>query len=340
MRSDRLRELAQARGAGAVLLRRVQNFAWFTGGGDTRVDHANPLGVADVVVTPDSEYVLTSTIEAPRMRAEQAVGFEVVEYPWHEGPETVLRELTGGALVASDVGDGLNIADEVARLRRVLDRDARGQLRAVGADAVRALHDAADAIEPGVSEHDAAAELAAALRRRNLAPHVLLAAADERIARHRHPLPFGARVERRVMLVTSAERHGLYANVTLIRDFEEPDPDTARRMRACDEVLARTRDEATIAGQTLAQVFDRIRSFYAEVGFPDEWRLHHQGGMTGYASREVIATPATDDRIEPGQAFAWNPSITGAKAEETFLLTEDGPEVVTPRTPAVSPQPS
>ena len=54
----------------------------------------------------------------------------------------------------------------------------------------------------------------------------------------------------------------------------------------------------------------------------------HQGGSTGYGSREVIATPRTADPIEVGQAFAWNPSITGAKAEETFVLTDAGPEVV------------
>jgi len=89
------------------------------------------------------------------------------------------------------------------------------------------------------------------------------------------------------------------------------------------------REQATRPGLTLADAFEDCRSFYAEEGYPDEWRLHHQGGMTGYASREVIATPRTHQSIELGQAFAWNPSITGAKAEETFVLTESGPEVIT-----------
>ena len=95
------------------------------------------------------------------------------------------------------------------------------------------------------------------------------------------------------------------------------------------------REDATRPDRTLADAFAACQQFYADAGFPGEWRLHHQGGMTGYASRELIATPRTDQPIEPGQAFAWNPSVTGAKAEETFVLSESGPEVVAGATPAV-----
>jgi antitoxin VapB len=88
------------------------------------------------------------------------------------------------------------------------------------------------------------------------------------------------------------------------------------------------REEATRPGRTLAEAFQDCTGFYADAGYPDEWKLHHQGGLTGYGSRELIATPASHHVIAVGQAFAWNPSITGAKAEETFVLTESGPEVV------------
>jgi Xaa-Pro dipeptidase len=76
---SRLRELMERVGVHALLLRRPENFAWYTGGGNSRVEYAAPLGAADVVVTRDRDWVLTSTIEGPRMRDEEAPGFEVVE---------------------------------------------------------------------------------------------------------------------------------------------------------------------------------------------------------------------------------------------------------------------
>ena len=329
-RHERLRQLMDRHGVDAVVLRRPANFAWYTGGADTKVDHVSAEGVADLVVRRDSQVVLTSTIEGPRMRAEQTPELEVAEYPWHEDRLAALREVIGGACVASDLAlpGTADLAEEIAVLRRTLDGDAIESLRAVGADASAAMTEAAAAVEPGMTEHEAAAALAAGCRRRGLTATVLLAAADERIALHRHPVPVGATIQRRAMLVASAERGGVYANLTRVVELDEPDPELARRQSACEEILERMRDEATRAGRTLAEAFGACRRFYAEAGFPGEWRLHHQGGLTGYASRELIATPSTHARIEPGQAFAWNPSVRGAKAEETFVLTDHGPEVV------------
>jgi Xaa-Pro dipeptidase len=331
-RYERLGDLMDQRGVEAVVLRRPANFAWYTGGANSKVDHVAPEGVADLVVRRDSALVLTSTIEAPRMRAEQTPALEVVDYPWHEDRDSALRQAVGDGRAGTDFGlpDALDLSVEIAGLRRTLDPDAISSLRDVGRDLSAAMTEATAALQPGITEHEAAAALAGACRGRGLTPTVLLAAADERIARYRHPIPAGERVEGRAMLVASAERGGLYANLTRIVEFEEPDAELARRLRACQEILARMRDEATRPGRTLAEVFETCEGFYADAGFPDEWRLHHQGGLTGYASRELIATPGTDHVIEPGQAFAWNPSITGAKAEETFVLTDAGPELVTP----------
>jgi Xaa-Pro dipeptidase len=336
-RHDRLGDLMERRGLDAVVLRRPANFAWYTGGADARVDHVAPEGVADLIVGRDSPLVLTSTIEAPRMRFEQTPDLEVVEYPWHEDRLDALRQIVSDVRLGSDMRlpGAVDLSDEIARLRRTLDADAVESLRAIGAAATAAMAEAAAAVECGMTEHEAAARLAAACRSRGLTATVLLAAADERIALHRHPVPVGATIERRAMLVASAEGSGLYANLTRIVELDEPDPELARRQRACEEILARMRDEATRPGRTVAEAFADCRRFYAEAGFPDEWRLHHQGGLTGYASRELIATPATDAVIEAGQAFAWNPSIAGAKAEETFVLTETGPELVAGGQPAV-----
>src|SRR5687768_8507947 len=102
-RREQVRDLMDRAGVAAVVLRRPANFAWYTGGGNSRVEYAAPEGVADVVITAEGEWVLTSTIEVPRMRAEEAPAFEIVEYAWEEGPESALRELVGDVPLGADV---------------------------------------------------------------------------------------------------------------------------------------------------------------------------------------------------------------------------------------------
>jgi antitoxin VapB len=64
-------------------------------------------------------------------------------------------------------------------------------------------------------------------------------------------------------------------------------------------------------------------------GFPDEWRLHHQGGLAGYLPREIVATPETQDEVSVGQVYACNPSIAGTKSEDTILVGERDNKVLT-----------
>jgi Xaa-Pro dipeptidase len=330
-RREDLRSIMGRRGLRAVLLRRPANFAWFTGGADNRVDHADPLGVAGILLTEEAEYVLTDNIEAPRMRGEQTPDMDIAEHPWHTGPGALLKELAGGP-VGTDHPSALgpDVSDDISPLRRVLDDEAIERYRRLGADAAAAISEAASALSPDTDELDAAAELAAACRRRGMFAPVLLAASEDRLALYRHPIPRGGPLGGRSMLVVCAERGGLYANLTRMISFEDPDPETHKRQEACEEILRRMRDEATLPGTTLADAFGLCQTFYAEAGFPHGWRDHHQGGTTGYASREVVASPETHGEIRPGQAFAWNPSLPSAKAEETFVLLPEGPEVLTP----------
>ena len=332
-RRGKLRELMDQRGLGALLMRRPANFAWYTGGADNRVDHADPLGVAAILLTADAEYVVTDNIEAPRMREEETPDFRVLEHRWYEAPLGSIQEAAGGVPVGADhpLPGAADCSEDIPPLRYVLDEEAIEHYRRVGRDAAQAVARAIEALPHYIGgSRGLAAAMAEACQRKWLSTPVLMAASEERMRRYRHPiLRFRAReLGRMSMVVVCAERDGLYANLTRILLFDEVDDETVRRQQACENILRRMR-EATVPGRTLAEVFEDCKKFYAEEGFPREWKNHHQGGLTGYASREVVATPETDLEIEPGMAFAWNPSVSGAKAEETFVLTGSGPEVIT-----------
>ena len=68
---------------------------------------------------------------------------------------------------------------------------------------------------------------------------------------------------------------------------------------------------------------------YREQCFPDEWQHHHQGGLAGYEARELRALPGATQVLEAGQLLAWNPTIRGAKSEETAVVTAAAPRILT-----------
>ena len=130
------------------------------------------------------------------------------------------------------------------------------------------------------------------------------------------------------MVVASAARYGLYASVTRLIHFGEINEELRSKSRACAEIDA-VMISATTVGTAVEQVIATALEAYASHGYAEEWKLLHQGGAAGYRSREYFAYAGCRHVVQDGQAFAWNPSITGVKSEDTILVAASGPEVIT-----------
>jgi hypothetical protein len=158
----------------------------------------------------------------------------------------------------------------------------------------------------------------------------MLVAGEERLPLHRHPLPTAAPLGARAMLVVCGRRHGLVSAVTRMRAFT-PLSAGARATYAGLLAVEAAYLDATRAGARIGDIVAAGVAAYAEHGFPaDEWHAHHQGGPIGYATRDYLASPATDLAAGDRQAFAWNPSGRGFKVEDTVLATTAGPEILSP----------
>jgi antitoxin VapB len=173
-----------------------------------------------------------------------------------------------------------------------------------------------------------ASVLGSEAEKRGVQVTVNLIATDERIFELRHPLPTNKRLERYAMLILCGRKAGLVCSITRFVHFGLI-PDAVRKKM---EAVARV-DAALISGtrpgRKLGEVFQQGVEAYAAVGYADEWQLHHQGGPAGYEPREFIATLGSEEEIYFGQAYAWNPSITGTKSEDTILIGENGNEILT-----------
>lgn len=311
------RSQALAAAGERLVTSRPAEVRWLLCGRGRPVDSASPTAGYVVELDGDAARVLYPDIEDSRVRAEERLdelGYEPVPYPWHEGHG---RSDTPACLDA---------------LRLALGDGELARYRSAGASVAGAMTRALQLLHPELTELDAAAALARETRREGFTTPVVLVAGAERQLLHRHPLPTTAPLGRHALLAVTAERDGLHVSMTRLVSFGPPPLELVRLVRACADV-----DAAFLAasrpGATLGEVLAAGAAAYAEQGYPEEWRRHHQGGLTGYRGREVFAVPGETTAIPDAAALAWNPSITGgAKSEDTILVSAAGFEVVT-RTP-------
>jgi len=319
LKLERVSVLLDAREADALWLRKGENLAWITGGGDLRVHREGPP-VADAVVTRDTLTIVTSRIEAGRLEAEQLPpGTRVEAVDWHDAGARGRRVagLLQGRAWLDDLGGDL------VELRQPLLPVEQVRLAAVGAAASRALTDVAATLSPDMTERDVAARLHGALRAAGVDLPVALVGGERRFGWVRHPLPSDLPFGGLGLLVVCAMRFGLVASLSRTVAFGGVPAHAADGQRKVWRVEAAMLGASRV-GAAGRDVLAAARAAYAEAGEPTAWEDHHQGGPAGYLPREWLVTPDEGRALRAGMALAWNPSLPWAKSEDTFLLGADG----------------
>ena len=314
---ERIRKLLDQSDLDALLVRQTNNFAWATCGASSYINRADSIGVASLLITPVNHYVITNNIEAVRLAQEEGLASQNWEFqvtPWYKQKD-VISELTSDMKLGADtfLPNAVDLSSEIASLRSQLTPEEGRRFRELGMLCTQSMQNAVDAVRPGMTEYEVAGVLSQAVESRGVQSIVNLIATDERIFSYRHPLPTSKKLEQYAMLILCGRKSGLICSITRLIHFGPLPSDLRRKAEAVAhidaEMIAATRPNFTIGN-----VFHKAQAAYASAGFPDEWQLHHQGGLAGYAPREVTATPLSNQPILVGQVFAWNPSITGAKS--------------------------
>ncbi|MEP6853417.1 MAG: peptidase M24 [bacterium] len=324
-------------GLDSVVLRRAATVAWLSGGGRTHIDSTAAAGVAAVVVRADDVTVVTAVNEADRL-AQEELGGLAAEWSVLSWDTDLTSALPAGPRVGTDLpyADCRDLAGPLEAARRSLTPVEADRYRALGADAAVVLTDVCLQMRSDHSEWAAAAAAAAGLLERGIDPIVALVAGAERLPHHRHPLPTAGALGDLAMVVVCGRRQGLIASLTRMVALRPLPSETAERYDRLLQVDVDFND-ATHTGAIVGEVFLAGAGGYGRAGFdPEEWHLHHQGGPTGYAAREWLATADSNAMVEERQPFAWNPSVAGLKVEDTVLAHAGLAEVLTvdPRWPA------
>lgn len=301
-----------------VIIKRQADFSWLTAGGRGFIGLASENACGMLLVTRDDIYLAANNIETPRLIAEEIPDQMVRLLPtewWNDGQIILHLEKKFGVL-----SDDFIMEEWFKKARTHLMPDEVRRFRKLGIMSARTLEKGCKKARRGMSEMEIAGLISAELWSVGIEPITLLIAADDRSSHVRHYVPTKKKAEKGFIASICARKGGLVVSVTRIVGFEAGFAGDYKKLLEVE----RAAFEGTKAGNTLGEVFDSICDAYRCIGYEGEWKKHHQGGMTGYAAREYRADSTTMTVIDQAQAFAWNPSIPGAKCEDTVLTMPDG----------------
>jgi len=328
-----LRDIMLEKELVGILITRQNNFSWLTGG-RSYINIATDLSICKLLVTFNDIYLIINNVDAPLILEEEINKIEVLTktFQWYEvdNEKKYIEELLASGIYGTDfmTDKAKYIGDDLYALRTVLSTQKIENYRHLGRDCANVLEDVCKNIKLGESELQIAGELAGKLYFKKIVPIVILVAADERAFKYRHPLPTNKIIDRYVILSVCGRRNGLVTALTRIVHFGKLLKELSDKRDAIVEIDANYIHN-TRPGERVRDIFRNAIEDYKKAGYEAEWRSHFQGGITGYNTREHKASLNSKEIVKLNQAYAWNPSISGIKSEDTFLVLENSNEIIT-----------
>jgi Xaa-Pro dipeptidase len=339
LKEERLRAFLRTENLDGVLIGTQRNFAWLTAGGDNHVVFNTEEGAALLLWTPQWKHVIAANNEMPRLTDEElaGLGYEPAPFAWHDevthgARARLIVQLAQGKRIGSDLpappAGTVDVSAKFAALRAQLTPGELERYRWLARTAAEVVEATARGVTRGQTEQAIQAEVARRLMGHDILPTVLLVAADDRITRYKHPITKDTAVQREAMITLCARKWGLVVAVTRHVHLGPLPAELQRKQDALAPVFA-AMVAATRIGATSGDVFAAAQQAYSDAGYPDGWQAHHLGGAIGYREREYRAAPGSKQPVLDLQAFAWNPTLPGVKAEDTVLVKGSRIETLT-----------
>jgi hypothetical protein len=283
--------------------------------------------VVKIEITFDDIFLIANNIEIERIFDEEICEeivpfFSKKTFDWYVTDEKIFEYPQEDYLIDQFIENELKLH------RMVMNTSDLQQSIALGKDIVSIIEDILGVIQKGKTEREISAQMHQMCVDKNIDVGLALCATEKRALLYRHPITSNDSIKDTCLLALTVRRQGIYSCISRMVTLSEPDEELIKKRNAvlAVDIVAQ---KYTKAGIPLNQVFKKMKDTYKIYGFENEWKKHHQGGITGYKSREEKVTQDSGILIKNNMIFAFNPSVPGYKTEDTFFLKNGKPVMTT-----------
>ena len=331
----RIRKGLDEAGKEALLLIKHPNFSWITAGAKGFVANCFDNSAIAILVTKTKLFAICNVIEANRVIDEDKLpelGFEMYVHKWQENKleSFVKDQVSSWDKVICDIPLAGAVVDNkfILSVRLPFTKNEIARYLYLGEYLSRGLEEYLPTVKPGMTEYEIAGGIANALWKYNVEQVMFLVSVDERADKYRHALPTDKKLERNLLVSINGRYKGLITTTSRMVYFGKPKAGFVEQYNDCCDMEMEVISKAA-PGVDELELYETLKQAYVAKGYPDMFDKHGQGGCQGYFPREYMITPDSHHIIKKDTAYCFNPVVDGTKAEDAFIVQDDGVLMIT-----------